>query len=284
MRVTVRVPATSANLGPGFDCFGLALELCNEVVIETDATSQVSWTGEGADRLPTDGSDLINATMRAVAAEGELPAFSMRASNRVPLARGLGSSSAAVVAGAAAALALLGDDPSPGRVFTHAASIEGHPDNAAPACFGGFTIAMPGGLVRRLDPHADLQPVLLVPEHVHMPTDEARTALPDTVSRADAVFNLAHAALTVEAITQAPSLLAEALRDRLHQDVRLQLVPAAREVFEAVRDAGIPTCVSGSGPALLAFPGRDRDVPDPGSGWRVLPLALRPSGFEVEVS
>jgi homoserine kinase len=280
----VRVPATSANLGPGFDCFGLALELCNEVVIETDATPGVSWQGEGADELPTDGSDLIRSTMRAVAAERELPAFSVRATNGVPLARGLGSSSAAVVTGAVAALALLGDDPSPGRVFTHASSIEGHPDNAAPACFGGLTIAMPGGLVRRLEAHGDLRPVALVPEHVRMPTNEARAALPDTVTRADAVFNVAHAALAVEAFTRDPSLLLEALRDRLHQDVRLQLVPAVRVVFEAVRDAGIPVCVSGSGPTLLAFPGLDRRLPEIDSGWRVLPLDVRPGGFELEIS
>ena len=285
MRVTVRVPATSANLGSGFDCFGLALELCNEVVIEADAEPDVvSWVGEGADELPVDGSDLIHATMRTVAAERELPRFSMRATNRIPLARGLGSSSAAVVAGSAAALALLGDDPWPSRVFTHASSIEGHPDNAAPACFGGFTIAMPGGVVRRLEPHADLRPVLLVPEHITMPTDEARIALPETVPRADAVFNVAHAALAVEALTRDPSLLAEALRDRLHQDVRLRLVPAVRDVFEKVRDAGIPTCVSGSGPTLLTFPGPDRPMPDAGADWRALPLTVRKTGFELEVA
>ncbi|MGZ8579966.1 MAG: homoserine kinase [Actinomycetota bacterium] len=283
MRVTVRVPATSANLGPGFDCLGLALEWCNEVTVDTDAEPRVVWDGQGADELAIDGSDLIRATMRRVAGDRELPSFGMRSVNRVPLARGLGSSSAAVVAGVAAALALLGDEPSPRRVFTHAASIEGHPDNAAPACFGGFTIAMPHGLVRRLDPHADLRPVLLVPEHVRLPTDEARSALPDTVRRADAVFNIAHAALAVEAFTHDPSLLGEAMHDRLHQDARLALVPPVREVFDAVRDTGVPVCVSGAGPTLLAFPG-GAHMHDPGAGWRVVSIGVRTTGFDVERS
>lgn len=283
MRITVRVPATSANLGPGFDCFGLALELCNEVTVDTDAAPGILWEGEGASELPVDGSDLISATMRQVAGDRELPAFSLHAIDRVPLARGLGSSSTAVVAGTAAALGLLGDDPSMQRVFMHAAAIEGHPDNAAPACFGGFTIATPGGLVRRLDPHPDLRPVVLVPEHTRLPTDEARQALPDVVARNDAVFNVAHAALAVEAFTRDPSLLADALHDRLHQDARLQLVPEVREVFEAVRAAGVPVCVSGAGPSLLAFPDDERELPETRSGWRLLSPGLRTSGFEIDV-
>ena len=284
MRVTVRVPATSANLGPGFDCFGLALDLCNEVSFDTGEDPAVSWRGEGADELPTDGTDLINDALRRVAGDRPLPAFGMSANNRIPLARGLGSSSAAVVAGVAASLALLEEDPSPGRVFTHAAAIEGHPDNAAPACFGGFTIALPGGGVRRLDPHPALRPVLLVPELVRLATARARAALPEVVARADAVYNVAHAALAVEALTRDPALLADGLQDRLHQDARLELVPIVREVFDAVRAAGVPVCVSGAGPGLLAFPGEDQEVADPGTGWRVMPLAVRPHGFEVDVS
>jgi len=281
MRVTVRVPATSANLGPGFDCLGLALEWCNEVTVDTEADPRVEWIGEGAEELAIDGSDLIHATMRRVAGDRALPSFGLRSLNRIPLARGLGSSSAAVVAGVASALALLGDEPSPRRVFTHAASIEGHPDNAAPACFGGFTIAVGDGLVRRLEPHPDLRPVLLLPEHVRLPTDEARSALSDPVSRADAVFNIAHAALAVEAFTADPALLREAMRDRLHQDARLALVPSVREVFDAVRDAGLPVCVSGAGPTLLSFPGAHDEL-EPRSGWRILPLAVRGTGFELE--
>jgi homoserine kinase len=208
----------------------------------------------------------------------------MSANNRIPLARGLGSSSSAVVAGVAAGLALLEDDPSPGRVFTHAAAIEDHPDNAAPACFGGFTIAVPGGAAHRLDPHPALRPVILVPEAVRLATARARAALPQVVARADAVYNVAHAALAMEAFTRDPALLADGLQDRLHQDARLELVPIVREVFDAVRAAGVPVCVSGAGPSLLAFPGEDQEVADPGTGWRVMPLAVRSRGFEVDVS
>ena len=284
MRVTVRVPATSANLGPGFDCFGLALELCNDVVIETDAEAGVGWIGEGADELPTDGTDLIRQAMRRAIGDRPLPPFHMRATNRVPLARGLGSSSAAVVAGVAAALALIGDDASPQRVFALAAEIEGHPDNAAPACFGGFTIAMGDGTVRRLDPHPDIQPVALVPRRLRLPTHEARAALPELVPRADAVFNVAHAALAVHALTRDPSLLAGALHDRLHEGARLDLVPEVRLVAEAVRAEGIAVCVSGAGPSLLAFPLHPQQVPDPGEDWLVLPLAVRATGFELDRS
>ena len=283
MRVTVRVPATSANLGPGFDCFGLTLELCNEVEVDTEAEPVVAWHGVGADELPTDGSDLFHEAVRRVAEGRAYPSFGVRATNRIPLARGLGSSSSAVVAGAAVAMALLGDDPSPRRVFAHAAAIEGHPDNAAPACFGGFTIAMPGGTVRRLDPHPDLRPVLLVPGHVRLPTDQARSALPDEVPRADAVFNVAHAALAVDALTRDPSLLREAIRDRLHQDARMQLVPTVRAAFDAVDAAGVPVCVSGAGPTLLAFPGASQQVPDLDGGWRVLTPSVRAAGFELAV-
>jgi homoserine kinase len=282
VRAAVRVPATSANLGPGFDCFGLALDLCNEVVVDTEAEAGVEWVGEGADELPTDGTDLILRSMRRAVGDRPLPSFQMRATNRVPLARGLGSSSAAVVAGVASALALVGDDASPQRVFALAAEIEGHPDNAAPACFGGFTIAMADAMVHRLDPHPHIRPVALVPRRLRLPTHEARAALPPLVPRADAVFNVAHAALAVHALTRDPALLADALHDRLHERARLDLVPEVRAVADSVRAAGIAVCVSGAGPSLLGFPLDAQIVPDPGEDWLVLPLAVRTSGFELD--
>ena len=142
--------------------------------------------------------------------------------------------------------------------------------------------AAPDGFVRRLDPHPSLQPVVLVPA-VRLPTSEARAALSPRVSREDAVFNAAHAALAVEALTQDPSLLGEALQDRLHQDARLALVPAVRDAFLELRAAGIPVCVSGAGPSLLAFEVEGRTVPDPGNGWTVLRPGVRASGYEVSV-
>ncbi len=279
MRLTVRVPATSANLGPGFDCFGLALDLCNEVTVDTDAAPGVAWEGEGASELPTDGSDLVSHVMASVAqvTGGTLPPMRLDGLNRIPLERGLGSSSAAAVAGAAIALRILGEAATPDAVFGHAARIEGHPDNAGPAVFGGFTIALPDGTVHRFDPHPDLHPVALVPGD-RLPTAEARRALPEDVPREDAVFNVAHAALTVEALTRDPSLLGEALQDRLHQDARLALVPAVLEVFRSLRGAGVPVCVSGAGPTLLAFPREPLAVPE---GWRVIEPGIRSRGFEL---
>ncbi len=292
MKVTVRVPATAANLGPGFDCFGLALDLWNEVTVDTDAEPGVTWEGEGAGELPTDGSDLVSRTIAHVGSFHDLtvPPLRLSSVNRIPLQRGLGSSSATAVAGVVLGsrlfdLSIDGHNSTAGRdpysVCTLAAQIEGHPDNAAAAAFGGFTLALPDGSVYRLDPHPDLRPVVLIPRGVRLPTDRARAALSPDVSRRDAVFNVAHAALMVEAITRDPSLLRTALRDRLHQETRLAMVPSVAAVFRAMGEANVPVCVSGSGPSLLAFESDHRSVPDPGEGWAVLRPGVRATGFEV---
>jgi homoserine kinase len=289
MRIAVRVPATSANLGPGFDSFGLALELCNEVTIDTDAAPVVTWEGEGAEELPTDGTDMVSETMRAVAASMELPlpAFALHGTNRIPLARGLGSSSAAAVAGVvlASRLLTLGVERDPASVTVLAAEIEGHPDNAAPAAYGGFTIATAEGFVRRLDPHPDLHPVAIVPD-VAVATAAARAVLPASVPLADAVYNAAHAALMVAALTSDPELLRVALRDRLHERVRLALVPGLGDVAEELRRHNVPVCVSGAGPTLLAFPlagapQLTHELLDLPAAWRVWPLDVRAEGFQV---
>jgi homoserine kinase len=297
MRVTVRVPATSANLGPGFDTFGLALDLCNEVTVDTDASPGVRWEGEGADELPVDGSDLVSTTMASIATSMEmpLPPLALHGVNRIPLARGLGSSSAATVAGVVLASRVLdlgidGWNIEPAKrdalsVFLQSAKIEGHPDNAAPAAFGGLTIVVDGS-VHRLEPHPELRTVLLVPS-VRLDTASARDALPDRVPMADAVFNLGHSALLVEALTNDPSLLQEALHDRLHQDARLDLVPEMADQFDRILALRrVPVCVSGAGPSLLAFPLEGAEIPSealegPG-GWRAMPLAIRREGFTVD--
>ncbi len=290
MRLTAVVPATSANLGPGFDCFGLALDLCNEVTIDTEAEPGVSWDGEGADELPRNGSDMISRAMRHVeeiAAETRpfpLPPLRLHGVNQIPLERGLGSSAAAAVAGIALAYAVLDlvDGPhDPYTTFSLASEFEGHPDNAAAAVFGGFTMVVDGALVRRLDPHPELRPVLLIPEHIRLGTDEARRVLPERISREDAVYNVGHAALTVAALLGDPELLFPAMRDRLHEDVRLAFAPEVRDVFERLRSGNVPVCVSGAGPTLLAFERRGFPVPDPGEGWRVLRPAVRASGVEI---
>jgi homoserine kinase len=293
VRVTVRVPATSANLGPGFDCFGLALDLCNEVTVDTEAEPGVSWAGEGADELPTDGSDVVS---RAIAFTVEQQArfhpearpstFALHGNNQIPLERGLGSSSAAAVAGVAIAKTLLGPlggSEDPYTTFAYAADLEGHPDNAAPATFGGLTVFVPGSHVHRLDPHSDLDPVVLISDRLRLATPEARRALPSRVALRDAVFNIGHAALAVVALTQDPALLLVALHDRLHEDARGALVPESAALLDDLRRRQIPACLSGAGPSLLAFEREGQQVGDLPAGWRAIRPGVRAKGVELQV-
>ena len=293
MRVTVRVPATSANLGPGFDCFGLALDLCNEVTIDTEAGPGVTWEGEGADELPTDGSDMVSRAIAFTVEQqlqlhptAELPVFSLHGLNRIPLERGLGSSSAAAVAGVAICRLLVeaaGDDD-PQATFAYAAELEGHPDNAAPATFGGLTVFAPGsGYVHRLEPHRDLDPVVVLPDGLRLATSEARSALSNSVERRDAVFNIGHAALTVIALTREPELLLVALHDRLHEDARTALVPESAALLDDLRHRQIPACLSGAGPSLLAFERDGHTVGELPEGWRAIRPGVRARGVEVFV-
>jgi len=291
MRVTIDAPATSANLGPGFDRFGLALEICNRVILDTEAEPAVTWEGEGADELPVDGSDLVARAMAAVAERMSLrlPEHARHGMNRIPLERGLGSSSAAAVAAVVGASALLdvGIHDDAASVFALAAEIEGHPDNAAAACFGGFTLALEDGFVRRLEPHPDLAPTVIVPD-LRLGTPAAREALPAAVPLEDAVFNIGHAALAVEAFTRDPSLLGEALRDRIHQDARMALVDGLDDVVAELRSHHVPFCVSGAGPSLIAFeqPGREpvtAEILGLPAGWRLLRPAIRVAGYGFDV-
>jgi len=214
MRLVATVPATSANLGAGFDSLALALDLCNEVTVDTEARPGVVWKGEGATELPTDGSDAVSRAMReAAGALGlELPTFALSSVNRIPVERGLGSSAAAAVAGIELATALLGRDPEPERTLAIASRLEGHPDNAAAAVHGGLTIAFDDRAVR-VDPSSDLRPAVLIPEHDRLPTTVARDALPRQVALRDASFNAARAALAVVAIAWHPDLLRDARAD-----------------------------------------------------------------------
>ena len=291
MRITVRVPATSANLGPGFDCFGLALDLCNEVTVDTEAEPGVTWEGEGADELPTDGSDMVSGAIsftveqrRRLHPGAELASFSLHGINRIPLERGLGSSSAAAVAGVAIGRLLVeaaGDDD-PYATFAYAAELEGHPDNAAPATFGGLTVFAPGsGYVHRLEPHRDLDPVVVLPDGLRLATTEARSVLSNTVERRDAVFNIGHAALAVVAFTREPELLLVALHDRLHEDARTALVPGSAALLDDLRHRQIPACLSGAGPSLLAFERDGHTVGELPEGWRAIRPGVRAKGVEV---
>jgi homoserine kinase len=264
----------------------MALDLCNEVTVDTEAEPGVTWEGEGADELPRDGSDVVSRAMREAASEvgTALPPLFMLGRNRIPLERGLGSSAAAAVAGAAAAMAIGGlpEADEPYRAFDVAARLEGHPDNAAAATFGGITFVV-DAIPRRVEPHPDLRPVLLVPEDVRTATPESRRALPDPVSRRDAVAQVSYVAALVVALTDDPRLLPLAMRDRLHEDARLDRLPQIRAVREGLRGAGVPVCLSGAGPSLLAFEVDGAAVPDPGEGWRVLRTGIRRTGLEIRV-
>jgi homoserine kinase len=282
VKLSARVPATSANLGPGFDCFGLALDLWNVFTVDTDGERVVGWQGEGTDELPTDGTDMVSKAMRHAAAAGGaiLPDVSLHGTNRIPLERGLGSSAAACVAGIALADRLLDLGLEPEDVLDLAIEIEGHPDNAAAAIAGGFTLAFGDGVIR-LDPHPDLRPVAFVPTDIRLPTGEARAALPQLVALGDAVHNAGHAAATVVALTSEPTLLTQTLGDRLHQQARLGLVPPVKALFDRLEAADIAVCVSGAGPTLLAFELPGVAMPDPGDGWEVLRLDVAPTGVEI---
>jgi homoserine kinase len=281
VRVHVRVPATSANLGPGFDALGLALALHNEVVAEEADRVGVSVRGEGAAALPASADNLVARGVRLAydAAGRPFPGVRLECVNRVPLARGLGSSAAAWVGGLSAGNALLGSPLDRDALLALAARAEGHPDNVAAAIFGGLTVSCAAGdtvtAVALPVPRA-LQWVVLIPE-VTSATAEARAVLPAAVPRADAVFNVQRVALLLASLQAGrPAALRAALDDRLHQPYREKLFPWMRGVTTAAIAAGALGCVlSGAGPSLLAV------VDDDGDGGRVaraLEEALRRAG------
>jgi homoserine kinase len=169
--------------------------------------------------------------------------------------------------------------------FAYAAELEGHPDNAAAGAYGGMTVFAPGsGFVQRFEPHPELDPVVLVPDHLRLPTADARRALPTSVDRRDAVFNIGHAALAVMALTQGDlDLLLVALHDRLHESVRSAMVPETAAVLDDLRRRQLAACLSGAGPSVLAFERDGHLVGDLPDGWRAIRPGVRSSGVEVSV-
>jgi homoserine kinase len=278
-----------ANLGPGFDSMALAVDLGNEISMDVERPQEVVVEGEGAGVLPTDRTNLVVRSMAHLAQESglELPEMSVRCHNEIPLERGLGSSTAAVIGGLVLADRLLSTRLSANAILDMAEELEGHVDNAAAALHGGVVLAYreagAGWRAERLRPAPGLRPVLLVPVADRVSTQAARKALPSEVPLEAAAFNAARAALLVLALTSAPHLLREALRDRLHQGSRLRLAPASDDLFRRLIQSGLPTCVAGSGPSLLAFEDDTASVPDPGPGWRVLRTRIDPRGVQIEV-
>jgi homoserine kinase len=286
----VVVPATVANLGPGFDCLALALDITNEFVVRTGVEGpSVTVKGEGATELPADGTNLVFRTVSYVARElgGKPPTFSLDCLNRIPLQRGLGSSASAVVAGVLIADRLLDARLSEDTKLEMAADVEGHADNAAACLRGGLVMAYlssQGWRAEAIPLHAGLQPAVIVPEAERISTEDARRVLPTAIPLADVTFNLSRVPLVVLALTARPHLLGAALEDRIHQARRLPLAPAARALFQDLREAGIPACVAGSGPSLLAFEDGDRRLWELGPGWRVLRPRIATAGATIEAS
>jgi homoserine kinase len=254
--VKVRVPASSANLGPGFDSFAIALPL----LAEFDLHPARAWTVTSADDgIPPGDDNLFVVAARAVgkAAGASVPPQHVEQRSAIPIERGLGSSAAAIVGGAVAANALLGEPLDRRTLLRVASDVEGHPDNVAAALYGAFTLALPddgGPVATRIVFPRTWRICVFVPNST-LATDDARRVLPEVVSRADAIFNLSHAAALVAAVLRSDgALLAIAMNDRLHQPARTKLVPALAEIIAAARGAGaFGAALSGAGPSVLAI-------------------------------
>jgi homoserine kinase len=292
--VQVRVPASSANLGPGFDALGVALGLHDHVSAEVTGGGSllVECAGEGADQVPRDASHLVHRSMALgfEAMDVPLPVVRLVCRNAIPHGRGLGSSSAAIVAGLAAARALVRDGEKrlpDDALFGLAAAIEGHPDNVAPAVHGGFTIAYAGpdgGFhAVRLDVDPSVAFVVHVPP-TPLETQVARGLLPAEVPHRDAARNAGRSALLVAALTGRPDQLMAATEDRLHQQYRAAAMPESARLVERLRSAGLPAVVSGAGPTVLAMVGAG-EVADAlemaPRGWRSWELPVDHHGVRV---
>jgi homoserine kinase len=288
-RVHVKVPATSANLGPGFDTLGLALARYDELDVEVISEGlEIEVHGVGRGEVPLDESHLVvRAIAHAFAHYGvELPPLRLVAHNAIPHGRGLGSSGAAIVAGIMAAKGLLEPEVSisPDELLELATELEGHPDNVAPALFGGLTIAWvtpEGPRHKKLMVHRGVSPLVLVPEH-EMSTALARSLQPTSVPHEDAVFNVSRSALLVAALIQSPELLLAATEDKLHQRYRAEAMPETDRLIRVLRGAGHPAVVSGAGPSILVLASDPSERADAirlvegaaETAWQALPLAV----------
>jgi homoserine kinase len=285
--VRVRVPASSANLGPGFDTIEVS-------VAPRGVTVEVE--GEGAGRVPRDDAHLVVRAMRTVwAVTGDAPpGFRMRCRNAIPQSRGLGSSAAAAVGGAMAAIVLAGRDAELERdtVLQVTAGMEGHADNAAASLLGGFVVAwvtpeIAGGNIGarfhavRLDAHPDIHPVAFVAGAESL-TSTTRGLLPERVPLVDAAFTGSRTALSVLAFSQRPELLMPATEDRLHQGYRRPAYPESADLVDTLRGQGVPAAISGAGPTVLAFTADGRVPAVEPRGFTPLPLSIDAAGVVVE--
>lgn len=300
--VRVTVPATSANLGPGFDTMGLALSLFDDVEARTvEKGFRAEITGEGANTLPTDGRHLVISQVRTHLARfgWDAPGLTLTAHNRIPHSRGLGSSAAAYVTAVLIANALLPaeEQASADELLQYTASLEGHPDNVAPALSGGLAVSWADDADHyrtvRIAPHASITPVVAIPE-LPLSTETARGLLPQQVNHSQAAANAGRAALLTHALSQDPSVLLPATRDLLHQDFREPAMPESLALMNALRAEGTAAVVSGAGPTVMALavsPIEAKSVRDSISAhiqsstqrWTVEILPVATEGAKVEV-
>lgn len=288
--VAVSVPATSANVGPGYDFLGVALELRDRYRAiahgssETHTAVTVSWTGDGPEGpVPTDASNLVASSLLHGLRRWSpvMPeTVNLHCYNDIPHGRGLGSSSAAIVGGLGLARALCGSRSKPPLedVLVVAAELEGHPDNVAPALLGGFTptwMTEQGAEALWLQPHPRIAPVLAVP-NFSLSTSKARAVMPQAVPLSDAVFNASRATVLSYAMTMAPELLLHGTEDRLHQEHRSSVYPESVSMVRKLRDLGMAAVISGAGPSVLILSvdgeaaARDLVRRTAGDDWRVL--------------
>lgn len=305
---TVRVPGTSANLGPGFDSLGLAVSLYDTLSVTVLAGPGLEFelSGEGVDELPRDASHLVVKTMDTAWARLGYSRGGLRvtASNVLPHGRGLGSSASAIVAAIMAANALVApaDSRDKAWVLQLASELEGHPDNVAPAIFGAVAVSWReagGWASAKVTPSSVVVPVVAIPD-IELKTAQARGMLPATVAHADAAANAGRAALLMHALTADPALLLAGTRDYLHQDYRAAAMPASASLVAQLRAGGHAAFISGAGPTVmvLANGGAEADAivrhittmdshsQDPsehGVSWRVLRLQIDHEGAKVEV-
>ena len=296
MRITVSVPATSANLGPGFDTLGMALSHYDHYSAEvTGSALQIEIRGEGEKDAPRDENNLVFKALKLVFDSfGEkVPGLKISCENNIPHGRGMGSSGAAVAGGVMLAAGLLAPKHqlTEQQLLEFATELEGHPDNVAPALFGGLTIAWVddnGPHHKKLTVHRGISPLVLVPSN-QMSTKLARSLQPDSVPHTDAVFNVSRSALLVAALTQSPELMMAATEDKLHQSYRAAAMPETSELISALRASGHPAVVSGAGPSVLVLEDDPKKrlkamemVAKKFSTWTPLALAVDFKGASLE--
>jgi homoserine kinase len=303
MKILVKVPATTANLGPGFDALGLALDLWNEAEFIATQDKQIIVTvkGEGAGSLPTDANNaIVDAALQLYdLAKKPCPGLRINCINRVPIGSGLGSSSAAMLTGMLGANALLDSPLSDEDILKLAIETEGHPDNVAPAMLGGLvaSIVYEERVISLKLParanHSSVHVTIVLPDF-DFPTKQARAILPKQVERKDAIYNISRAVLVTEALrTGDLDLLGKAMTDALHQPYRLPLIPGAQVAMDAARHAGAAAvALSGAGPSLIAFSSKQnpavgaamkRAFESAGLSARIFELGTSYEGAEVSI-